>query len=62
MRHYRIVRLIHRDFDQWAVVSSSITDEEVWDVIATCRTRAQAAVYIDDVLERNDTLRKAGLA
>lgn len=62
MRHYRIVRLIDRDWDRWCVVSSSLRDDDTWDVIASFPQRIRALGYLDDVIARDKTLRQAGHA
>lgn len=61
-RHYRVVRLIDKDRDQWAVVSVSMRDDATWDVIETCPTRHAAFTYIVGVHERYESLVAAGLA
>lgn len=55
-RHYRVVRLVVGDAAAWIVASSSLRDDNTWDVIAKFLSRDQAMAYVDDVLSRNREL------
>lgn len=62
MRHYRVVKLLDHGRSRWVVVSSSIRDDDTWDIIAEFSGRNACFRYIDDLHERNKALEHAGAA
>jgi hypothetical protein len=60
VRCYRVVKLTEDSRALWLVVSSSMRDDDTWDVIYRAESRHDAFRYVDDVLERNRMLERAG--
>ncbi len=59
-RTYRIVKLVIGERQAWIVVSSSLRDDDTWDVIVQCGTRTEAFDYVQEVTERNAASSEVG--
>lgn len=55
-RTYRVVKLVADGRHAWLVVSSSLRDDDTWDVIRKTDTRTEAFDYVADVAERGRLL------
>ena len=59
-RNHRIVRLAVDGHFAWLVVSTSLRDDETWDVLYRGRSREACEDYVRDVDRRHTMLSLAG--